>query len=160
MYAHVYEYIYIYIYICIHPKKRRVERHTCPSSSCPHADLRPPDLGAILVLDEDVKGEVQHGHGDCPEQGLEYPLGPGGEDGVLVIVLVAGLLAGLYRRGVGGVEEASLVGEIEEGLFGGGGSVGLLELDVLYFLGLFAFCHSGRPLVGDGCVVFLGRMRI
>jgi len=107
----------------------------------------PGDGRAVLVLDENVKGKVQHGERDGPEHGLEDALGAGRDGGsplvlVLVAIVAAGVLAAILAVGAaplpgqlplaprGLLKEVALAGKVEQRLLRGGAAVGLPQLDV------------------------------
>lgn len=99
-----------------------------------------PDIGPrypvdrVLVVDENVEGEVQHRQAHGPEQRLEHTFGTGRQpDFVIVIVIVVlllvviillrprnanrgGLLPNLFLPLLRLVEESSLLGDLQQRL--------------------------------------------
>ena len=108
-------------------------------------DLVPEDVLAVLVVDEDVEGEVADGHGGGVQDGLEQGRG-------LVVVVVV-VVFGVFGGGPGGLGRGSavlevelalaLVGELEQRLARGTLAIGMPEdhVDAL-------FVQLGRRLEG------------
>lgn len=105
---------------------------TSPGPGGPDEDGRPVNLSPILVLDQDIKGEMKHGNDDGPEGSLQDALCPRRQDGdlavvaaaaaaVLVVMLVVGspVLLGYFLLALGSLSEqvVVLIGNFEQRLF-------------------------------------------
>lgn len=106
---------------------------TSPGPGGPDEDGRPFNLSPILVLDQDIKGEMKHGNDDGPEGSLQDALCPRRQDGdlavavvavvaaVLVVMLAVGspVLLGYFLLALGSLSEQVivLIGDFEQRFF-------------------------------------------
>ena len=97
---------------------------TEPGLQRPRDDLRPRNLHSKLSLNKNIEGEMQHGKGHAPEDGLHDSIHSRGDAQILLLLFVLVICIRTYLTPqpfslfpVRLIEEVPFLGEIEQGGF-------------------------------------------
>lgn len=134
----------------LHKLESVIERRTHERDKRPLRNLLVFNFHSVLVLDQEVEGEVQHSQTHGVEKGVHESVGRRRQPKFIVIVATC-ISVSLARPLVHALlfscqlEQVLILGDLEQRLLGGTGSVRLAQLDIL---GLLLLARAGHVELG------------